>query len=87
MREIALYADYKLDESYTPSKISVRAGNSFHDLREVRVVDLDEPVADAWLDKSDESDESHGAAGACARIPANRRFVQPPNAGTRTCGR
>ena len=31
VREIALYADYKLDESYTPSKISVRAGNSFHD--------------------------------------------------------
>jgi anaphase-promoting complex subunit 10 len=44
VREIALYADYKLDESYTPSKISVRAGNSFHDLREVCVVDLDEPV-------------------------------------------
>ena len=63
--EVALYADYKLDESYTPSKISVRAGNSFHDLREVRVVDLDEPVG--WtrvrLDKSDESDENDGAAG------------------------
>jgi anaphase-promoting complex subunit 10 len=65
VREMALYADYKLDESYTPSKISVRAGNSFHDLREVRVVDLDEPVG--WtrvrLDKSDESDENDGAAG------------------------
>ena len=44
IRELALYADYKLDESYTPSKISVRAGNSFHDLREIKVVDLNEPV-------------------------------------------
>ena len=74
VREIALYADYKLDESYTPSKISVRAGNSFHDLREVRVVDLDEPVG--WtrvrLDKSDESDESDGAAGA----PLRAYFLQ-----------
>ena len=60
---------YKLDEWYTPSKISVRAGNSFHDLREVRVVDLDEPVG--WtrvrLDKSDESDEGRGGrARRCA---------------------
>lgn len=24
--------DYKLDESYTPSKVAVRAGTNFHDL-------------------------------------------------------
>ena len=28
-----MYADYKLDESYTPSKISVRCGTNFHDLQ------------------------------------------------------
>jgi anaphase-promoting complex subunit 10 len=43
LHELAVYADYKLDESYTPAKISVRAGNSFHDLREIKVVDLEEP--------------------------------------------
>ena len=43
LRELALYAKYALDESYTPSKISIRAGNSFHDLREIKVVDLEEP--------------------------------------------
>lgn len=63
VREIALYADYKLDESYTPSKISVRAGNSFHDLREVCVVDLDEPVG--WtrvrLDGGNDGTENENA--------------------------
>ena len=33
--------------SRTPSKISIRAGNSFHDLREIKVVDLEEPVG--WM--------------------------------------
>jgi hypothetical protein len=32
-QELEIYADFKQDESYTPNKISVRAGNSFHDLR------------------------------------------------------
>lgn len=30
---MALYVDFKLDESYTPSKISVRAGDGFHNLK------------------------------------------------------
>ena len=33
IQELEIYADFKQDESYTPNKISVRAGNSFHDLR------------------------------------------------------
>lgn len=41
--EIKIFADYKLDESYTPNKISVRAGNHFHDLHEVALVELIEP--------------------------------------------
>jgi anaphase-promoting complex subunit 10 len=36
LAEVALYTDFRLDESYTPSKISVRVGNTFADLREVR---------------------------------------------------
>lgn len=32
MQCISLYMDYKLDESYTPSKVAVRAGTNFHDL-------------------------------------------------------
>jgi len=41
--EVALYLDYSLDESYTPKKISMKAGTTFHDLVEIQVVNLKEP--------------------------------------------
>lgn len=40
--EIAIRLDYKLDESYTPNRLSIRAGTSFHDLREIKIVTLDQ---------------------------------------------
>ena len=43
LSHVAIYSDFKLDESYTPSKISVRVGTSLSDLHEVKVVDLTEP--------------------------------------------
>ncbi|KAJ0085005.1 hypothetical protein Patl1_30342 [Pistacia atlantica] len=30
---VVIYVDFKLDESYTPSKISIRAGDGFHNLK------------------------------------------------------
>jgi len=45
--EIAFYLDYSLDESYTPKKMSIRSGTTFHDLVEVRVVELHEPTG--WV--------------------------------------
>lgn len=33
VQEICMYFDFKSDESYTPSKISIRAGNSLQDLK------------------------------------------------------
>ncbi|KAK6626249.1 Anaphase-promoting complex subunit 10 [Polyplax serrata] len=44
VQDICIYIDYKLDESYTPSRISVRAGTNFTDLQEVEVIDLNEPT-------------------------------------------
>ncbi|PNW73766.1 hypothetical protein CHLRE_13g571850v5 [Chlamydomonas reinhardtii] len=41
--ELQMYVDYKLDESYTPSRVSVRAGHTYQDLKEVRVLELEEP--------------------------------------------
>jgi len=41
--EICIYVDYKVDESYTPKKLSVRAGTTHHDLEEIRVLHLDKP--------------------------------------------
>lgn len=40
VKMLCIYADYKSDESYTPSKISVRVGNNFHNLQEIRVQTL-----------------------------------------------
>ncbi|PIA52698.1 hypothetical protein AQUCO_01000515v1 [Aquilegia coerulea] len=44
---VVLYVDFKLDESYTPSKISVRAGNGFHNLKEIKTVELVKPIG--WI--------------------------------------
>jgi len=41
--EVAIYADFKLDESYTPSKLVIRAGNSYRDLKDVASATLHEP--------------------------------------------
>lgn len=43
IHEIIIYTDFKLDESYTPSKISIRVGSTFHDLQEIHVEELNEP--------------------------------------------
>jgi anaphase-promoting complex subunit 10 len=43
LKEVSFYTDFKLDESYTPAKVSVRAGSCLQDLSEIIVLDLDEP--------------------------------------------
>jgi anaphase-promoting complex subunit 10 len=40
---IALFCDFNLDESYTPKRMKIRVGETFHNLEEVRVVELREP--------------------------------------------
>lgn len=45
--DIYIYTDYKLDESYTPSRISIRVGTHFNDLQEIEVFMLTEPSG--WL--------------------------------------
>lgn len=47
LAELAVRLDYKRDESYTPSLLSIRAGTSDLDLKEIRVVQMQEPVG--WL--------------------------------------
>ncbi|KAE8655990.1 Anaphase-promoting complex subunit 10 [Hibiscus syriacus] len=41
---VVLFVDFKLDESYTPSKISIRAGDGFHNLKEIKTVELVKPT-------------------------------------------
>ena len=52
-----MYLDYKLDESYTPQKIMVRAGTTFHDLHDVAQVDLEEPCGWTIIHLADEINE------------------------------
>ena len=47
LAEVAVRLDYKRDESYTPSMLSIRAGTSDLDLKEIRAVQMHEPVG--WL--------------------------------------
>lgn len=67
--EVAFYLDFTLDESYTPKRIGIKAGVTHHDLEEVKVVELNEPVG--WvsvplyasrdpLDDDDDDDEGDG---------------------------
>ena len=39
-----MFFDFKSDESYTPSKLSIRAGNNMQDLKEVQYLELKEPT-------------------------------------------
>lgn len=49
---IVLYVDFKLDESYTPSKISIRAGDGFHNLKEIKAVELLKPAGWVYISLS-----------------------------------
>ncbi|GFR47534.1 hypothetical protein Agub_g9254 [Astrephomene gubernaculifera] len=57
--EVHLHVDYKLDESYTPSRVSVRAGHTYQDLKEVRVVELEEPSGWVVIPLAPESAPPH----------------------------
>jgi anaphase-promoting complex subunit 10 len=41
--QIAMYLDFKSDESYTPNKISIKGGLNLQDLKEISLVELKEP--------------------------------------------
>ncbi|KAF8446619.1 anaphase-promoting complex, subunit 10/DOC domain-containing protein, partial [Terfezia claveryi] len=45
---IRIYLDYKSDESYTPTKLAVMSGTGYHDLQEVCVMVLEEPLG--WVE-------------------------------------
>lgn len=47
IQDIGLYLDHKLDESYTPRKISIRAGTTAHDVKEVHTQNIIEP--NGWV--------------------------------------
>ncbi|KAF9380263.1 hypothetical protein CPB97_008482 [Podila verticillata] len=42
VQQLSFYNDSKLDESYTPQRISVRGGTDFHDLKELVILELED---------------------------------------------
>ncbi|KDP31658.1 hypothetical protein JCGZ_14974 [Jatropha curcas] len=52
LKLVILYVDFKLDESYTPSKISIRAGDGFHNLKEIKTMELVKPSGWVYLSLS-----------------------------------
>ena len=44
---VSIYTDFGQDESYTPSKIAVKAGTHHHDLIQVQLIELQEPSG--WI--------------------------------------
>lgn len=44
IQELAIFLDFKTDESYTPQRISIRATNSFNEVQEVKVVEFEDPI-------------------------------------------
>ncbi|KAL5128561.1 Anaphase-promoting complex subunit 10 [Glycine soja] len=49
---IVLYVVFKLDESYTLSKVSILAGDGFHNLKEIKTVELVKPTGWVYLSLS-----------------------------------
>ncbi|XP_077491648.1 anaphase-promoting complex subunit 10-like [Amblyomma americanum] len=47
IQAVCIYVDYERDESYAPKRIAVKVGSTFHDLRVVNTVDLNEPTG--WV--------------------------------------
>ncbi len=42
--KLCFYLNFTIDESYTPKKIQVKAGNTLHDLFDLTTIELDGPV-------------------------------------------
>ena len=57
---IALYLDFRQDESYTPKQLSIRVGTTFHDLREITNVEINEPRGWVSIPLMDDKEKSVG---------------------------
>ena len=61
--------DFRKDESYTPSRVSIRAGNSYGDLKEVRSIELNEPQGWVVVPLVSNQMERGGGADGGERAP------------------
>ncbi|CAM8946827.1 unnamed protein product [Rhodiola kirilowii] len=52
LQVVVMYVDFKQDESYTPSKITIRAGDGFHNLKDIKTVELLKPTGWVYISLS-----------------------------------
>ncbi|XP_069487319.1 anaphase-promoting complex subunit 10 isoform X2 [Ambystoma mexicanum] len=74
VKTLCIYTDYKSDESYTPSKISVRVGNNFHNLQEIR--ELNGTEKPSWLSTFTSKETGH--LGSALLSPTRTARLQEP---------
>ncbi|KAF7632567.1 DOC domain-containing protein [Meloidogyne graminicola] len=65
---LVVYLDYKLDESYTPSKIQIQTGDSVLDLEDPKTMTFNEPTGWQLIDLRKEK-------GALRRLLSVQAFV------------
>ncbi|XP_021251143.1 anaphase-promoting complex subunit 10 isoform X3 [Numida meleagris] len=70
VKTLCIYADYKSDESYTPSKISVRVGNNFHNLQEIRDLEFTNLTSGLALSCTNRASLSITKTLSCCRQPS-----------------
>ena len=58
LSQVCFYCDYSIDESYTAKRISIRAGTSLHDLVDIAMVELNEPVGWVTVNLADPYDNA-----------------------------
>lgn len=56
IKVVCMYVDFTLDESYTPYKISIRAGSSYFDLQEIEQIEMDKPTGWVMISLKDGND-------------------------------
>lgn len=54
IEQVSLYLSFAHDESYTPCHMSIRVGTTFHDLRDIKTVEMEEPNGWVHIPLSDE---------------------------------
>ena len=77
--QVSFYVDYSSDESYTPKKVSVRAGTCLHDLLDVAVAELNEPIGWVNIDVQQNAevlDTSEDSISATMKHPLRCHFLQ-----------
>jgi anaphase-promoting complex subunit 10 len=76
--KICMYLDFGTDESYTPKKVEIKSGSTFHDLAALTAIELHEPVG--WvsvsLTEDDDGKDTEDSSTHSGPLPLRTHFLQ-----------